>query len=122
NERERAGMLIVPLTSERPRFPTVSFVAAEPPSSVSCVSDESRVRAMELPGDAEPERVNTRWATRFPGDAALRVKGIGFVDSLNVARREIAPADEGLNSDVGVSPAVMPARVKVTAETAAAGE
>ena len=78
---DSCGIEIEPLTSAMPPLATVSFVAAEPPSSVNCVNDGSSVRVIELPGAADGDNVKTRCATRFPGAAALRVNGIRFVDS-----------------------------------------
>src|ERR1051325_2735938 len=116
-----AGMRIEPPISPRPPFATVSFVAALPPSSVGWVSAGSSVSEIEVPATAEPDSVKTKCRTRWPGEAALSVKGIGLVDSLNVSRREIEPAVEGENSEGGGRLAVRPARVNVTDETADAG-
>ena len=50
------------------------------------------------------------------------MNGTGLVDSANVASQEIDPALAGEDSKVGLSEAVMPARVNVTPATADAGE
>ena len=50
------------------------------------------------------------------------MNGIGFVDSAKLSNSEIDPGDAGEVSNDGLRVEVMPARVNVTAETAAAGE
>jgi hypothetical protein len=80
-ETDSAGMSIRPLTRSSEPLPTVSFVAAVPPESVSCVRDVSSVSAIEDEGAADGERVKTRRATRLPGEEAFSVNGIGFDDS-----------------------------------------
>src|SRR6185436_16407642 len=116
------GIEIEPLTSESCPLPDVSFVAGDPPSSVSCVVLLSSVRVMVVPGVADPERLKTRWATWLPGADASSVNGIGLLDCWKLARREIEPELEGEVSKAGLSDDVMPARVNVTDDTADAGE
>ncbi|HEY2324744.1 MAG TPA: hypothetical protein VGJ82_17935 [Thermoanaerobaculia bacterium] len=122
SESDAAGMLITPSTSERWPLAGVSFVAAVPPSSVSCVSEASSDRVIDVPGCALPERVKTRCATWLPGSPAFDVNGMRLFDSWRASRSEIAPLLDGLNSDTGERFAVIPARLNVTALTADAGE
>src|SRR5690349_3412898 len=112
---------MAPLTSVSCPFAAVSFVAALPPVSVSCVSDGSSVNAIDEPGGADAESVKTRCATRLPGALAFKVNGMGLVVSLKVSSSDTEPAPAGANSEVGVRPAVIPARLNVTDETADAG-
>jgi len=56
------------------------------------------------------------------GSAALEVKGMRFVASSKLPSSEIEPGAAGLLSKVGVSGAVMPARVNEIDCTATAGE
>src|SRR5258708_37603376 len=93
-------MLIAPLTSVRGFAPPdCSFVV--PPALVSNVFVPSE-RVMVEPGVAEALRLKTRWATLSPGAAPFSVNGIRFVDSWKVSSNETDPADEGLDSNVGV--------------------
>ena len=51
----------------------------------------------------------------------FEVNGMGLADSEKVSRSEIDPDDDGESSNDGVRFCVMPARVKLTDCTAAAG-
>ena len=89
---------------------------------MSCVSVESSVSVIVVPGWALLDSVKTRCATWLPGSPAFNVNGMRLVDSWNVSRSEIAPLLAGANSETGDKFAVIPARVKLTALTADAGE
>ena len=76
---------------------------------------------MVLPTVAVGATVTWRVATWLPGSGALLVNGIRLVPSEKVSRRVMVPALDGLDSNAGVSGAVMPPRVKVTDCTEAVG-
>ena len=59
---------------------------------MSCVSDESSVSVIELPGAADAESCDRQVRNLVSGHAAFSVNGIGFVDSWNVSSSEIVPA------------------------------
>ena len=79
------------------------------------------VASGDAPAVADGENVMTRCPMRLPGAAALLVNGMRFVASLKVSRSETEPGAAGVSSMIGVSGAVMPARVKVIDWTAADG-
>ena len=114
------GTVMLPGTRVRVARDVVSFDV--PFSLASWLRVESIVRVMIVPAVTVGERTTCRFATWLPGRAASRVYGTRLVDSWKVSSREIAPAEAGVNSERGVRGAVMPARLKVIEETAAAGE
>jgi hypothetical protein len=63
SDTESAGMSMRPLTSVSWPLSEVSFVAAVPPESVSCVSAGSSVSVIELAGTAFGDSVTTSCAT-----------------------------------------------------------
>ena len=114
------GIWIEPLVSARPPFDCVSVVV--PPWLLSCVVEESSVSVIGVPGVADDESWKTMCATWSPGSAAFDVNGIGLVLSEKLTSSEIVPGVAGDVSNAGERLAVMPARLKVTDDTAAAGE
>jgi hypothetical protein len=77
---EGTGIWIEPLTSASSPLASLSFVADEPATSVSCVVAPSSVSEMLVPAAADDDSVKTRCATRLPGGGAFNVKGIGLLD------------------------------------------